>query len=67
MPSFSATDVLTIEYYGWEPAHVSGGPPVVRHHGFAVDAAVNRVLPGSWLRGFRHIVDIPPAQPTDRH
>jgi pimeloyl-ACP methyl ester carboxylesterase len=49
MARFSSFDGVEIAYYSWPPdggAAEAALPPVVLHHGFAVNAQVNWVLPG---------------------
>ncbi len=44
---FTSFDGTTIAYQQWSPAEpVPGRPPVILHHGFAVDGDVNWVDPG---------------------
>jgi pimeloyl-ACP methyl ester carboxylesterase len=60
MRQFTATDGLTIAYHEWGAGNRDNGrPPVVLHHGFAVDAQLNWVDPGvvdALVRAGRHVV-----------
>lgn len=53
-----AADGVGIAYRGWGDAN-GGAPPVVLHHGFAVDANLNWVIPGvvaALVSAGRHVV-----------
>ena len=47
MSTFRSSDGLAIAYQEWGTEHRGGGrPPVLLHHGFAVDAGMNFAAPG---------------------
>lgn len=61
MSTFTSRDGLAIAYQEWGIEHRGDAPPVVLHHGFAVDADLNFVAPGvvaALVDAGRHVVGI---------
>ena len=61
MSTFTSDDGLAIAYQEWGAEHRGEAPPIVLHHGFAVDANLNFAGPGvvaSLVEAGRHVVGI---------
>ena len=62
MPTLTTTDGLTIAWDDWgQDGRDPALPPVVLHHGFAVDARINFLQPGvvdALVRASRHVVGL---------